>query len=201
MGTSRKAEPSRQAILEAAYGLFLAQGYTATSMRQIARRAGLALGGIYNHFPGKEAIFVEVLLTHHPYRRILPVLLETPLETPEQFVRRAAKMMFEELTKQPDFLKLMFIEIVEFDGRNMPIIVQKVLPEVECLLERLKGCSEALRPLPPFIIFRAFLGLFFSFYITELLMSHLPIASAQQGALDYFVEIFLHGILLEKPAS
>lgn len=193
--------PSRQAILEAAYDLFLAQGYAATSMRQIARRAGLALSSIYNHFPSKEAIFVEIFLAHHPYRRILPVLLQAPCETPEQFVRSAAKMMVEELANRPDFLKLMFIEVVEFGGRNMSIIVQNVLPEVTLLLERLTSHSKALRPFPPLIVFRAFLGMFFSFYITHLLMAHVPLASAQQNALDCFVEIFLHGILVDKPAS
>lgn len=199
MTAIRRATPSRQAILDAAYTLFLEQGYAATSMRQIARRAGLALGGIYNHFPGKEAIFSEILLANHPYHHILPALLQTPLETPEQFVRQAARMMVEELARRPDFLKLMFIEIVEFGGRNIPAIVQKILPEVSALLDRLERQSAALRPLPPFVIFRAFLGMFFSFYVTELLMAHVPLAPRQQNTLDYFVDIFLHGILAEKP--
>ena len=47
----------------------------------------------------------------------------------------------------------------------------------------------------PFIFFRAFLGLFFSYYMTELLLANMPIAQQQGYALDQFVEIFLHGIL------
>lgn len=193
--------PSRQAILDAAYALFLAQGFAATSMRQIARRAGLALGGIYNHFPSKEAIFSEVLLMHHPYRHILPVLLHTPFETPEQFVRCAAKTMTEELDKRPDFLKLMFIEIVEFGGKNIPAILQKILPEVELLLRRLEQQAKSLRPLPPIILLRAFLGLFFSYYLTELLLANTSLAVNRQNTLDDFVEIFLHGILAEKSTT
>ncbi|MGQ9833477.1 MAG: TetR/AcrR family transcriptional regulator, partial [Candidatus Villigracilaceae bacterium] len=68
-----KGERTRQAVMEAAYDLFLEQGYAATSMRQIAERAGLALGGIYNHFSGKEAIFGELILDRHPYHQILPI--------------------------------------------------------------------------------------------------------------------------------
>ena len=59
-------------------------------MRQIAERAGLALGGIYNHFPNKETIFSELILERHPYRQILPILLNTPADNPESFVRSAA---------------------------------------------------------------------------------------------------------------
>ena len=56
MDTLTKGERTRQTIEEAAYELFLENGYSATSMRQIAERAELALGGIYNHFSGKEEI-------------------------------------------------------------------------------------------------------------------------------------------------
>lgn len=197
--SSSKGARTRQTILEAAYALFLAQGYSATSMRQIAHRAGLALSGIYNHFPTKEAIFSEVLLAHHPYRHILPVLLQTPLETPEQFVRCAAQTLVEELNRHPDFLKLMFIEIVEFGGRNLPGIIQQILPEIMQLLARLETQTAALRPIPPLILLRAFLGLFFSYYITGLLTSHTLFVITQKDALEYFVEIFLHGILTESP--
>jgi len=192
-----KGERTRQVIMEAAYDLFLEHGYAATSMRQIANRAGLALGGIYNHFLNKEAIFSELILERHPYRQILPILLNTPAEDPESFVRSAAQTMVDELGKRPDFIKLMLIEIVEFNGRNMPKIMESVLPEVLPLIQRFGQQKGLLRDIPPFIFFRAFIGLFFSYYITELLIGDTPIIQTQGNALDHFVEIFLHGVLLK----
>ena len=59
--TLSKGERTRQTIEEAAYKLFLEQGYSATSMRQIAEQAGIALGGIYNHFKAKKRYF-EVII-------------------------------------------------------------------------------------------------------------------------------------------
>ncbi|MFH1523705.1 MAG: TetR/AcrR family transcriptional regulator [Chloroflexota bacterium] len=196
-----KGERTHQAIIEAAYELFLQQGYAATSMRQIAEKAGLALGGIYNHFAGKEAIFSELIIERHPFQQILPVLLNTPANNIEQFVRSAAKTMVDELGKRPDFIKLMFIEIVEFNGRNMPNILEHVLPQVLPLIEKFNKNKKVLRPIPPFVFFRAFLGLFFSYYMTELLLSNTPAALMQGNALDHFVEIFLHGILAEKESE
>ena len=52
--TQTKGETTRIAIEDAAVKLFMEHGYHATSMRQIAEHAGLALGGIYNHFSSKE---------------------------------------------------------------------------------------------------------------------------------------------------
>ncbi len=196
--TLSKGERTRQAVMEAAYELFLEQGYAATSMRQIADRAGLALGGIYNHFAGKEAIFSELILDRHPYRQILPIMLNAPADDPESFVRSAAQTMVDELGKRPDFIKLMLIEIVEFNGRNMPKIIERVLPQVLPLIQRFSQQKNLLRDIPPFVFFRAFLGLFFSYYITELMIMDTTLSKTQSNALDHFVEIFLHGILATK---
>jgi AcrR family transcriptional regulator len=196
--TLSKGERTRQAVMEAAYDLFLEQGYAATSMRQIADRAGLALGGIYNHFSGKEAIFSELILDRHPYRQILPIMLNTSANDPETFVRSAAQTMVDELGKRPDFIKLMLIEIVEFNGRNMPKIIERVLPQVLPLIQSFNQQKNLLRDIPPFVFFRAFLGLFFSYYITELMITGTPLSKSQSNALDHFVEIFLHGVLADK---
>jgi AcrR family transcriptional regulator len=193
-----KGERTRQAVMQAAYELFLERGFAATSMRQIAERAGLALGGIYNHFPNKEAIFSELILDRHPYRQVLPIMLNTPADDPESFVRSAAQAMVDELGRRPDFIKLMLIELVEFNGRNMPKVLESVLPEVLPLIQRFGQQQGLLRDIPPFIFFRAFLGLFFSYYITEMLIGDTPAIQTQANALDHFVEIFLHGVIADK---
>ncbi|MBN2388145.1 MAG: TetR/AcrR family transcriptional regulator [Anaerolineales bacterium] len=196
-----KGERTRQAIIEAANGLFLEQGYAATSMRQVADRAGLALGGIYNHFTNKEAIFRELIHDRHPYRQILPIMLSTPADNAETFVRSAAQAMVSELGKRPDFIRLMMIELVEFNGRNMPKIIEHVLPEVIPLIQKFSDQKGQLRKLPPFVFFRAFIGLFFSYYITEMMIASTPIALNQNNALDHFIDIFLHGILADQDRS
>jgi AcrR family transcriptional regulator len=193
-----KGERTHQSILEAAYGLFLEQGYAATSMRQIAKRAGLALGGIYNHFPGKEAIFSELILDRHPYKQILPILFNTPADDVEGFVHQAAHTLIDELGKRPDFIKLMFIELVEFKGRNMPNMLSIVLPQVLPMIKKFNKKKKILRQMSPFIFFRAFLGLFFSYYMTELLLANTPANMMQGNALDDFVEIFLHGVMVPQ---
>ena len=189
-----KGERTHQAIIESAYTLFLEQGYAATSMRQIAERTGLALGGIYNHFASKEAIFSELIIDRHPYQQILPILLKTPTDDIETFVRTAAQAMISELGKRPDFIKLMLIEMVEFNGRNMPNMLKHVLPQILPLIGKFN--NKLLRSIPPFVFFRAFLGLFFSYYMTELLLANTPAALMSTNALDHFVEIFLHGVMV-----
>ena len=56
-----KSEKSRQSVLEAAAKLFRQQGYSATTLRQIAGMAEIKAGSIYYYFDSKEAILDEVL--------------------------------------------------------------------------------------------------------------------------------------------
>src|SRR5438046_1086312 len=52
----------RQArILDAALDVFAAQGYQAATVDDVASAARTSKGGIYFHFPGKDAIFIALL--------------------------------------------------------------------------------------------------------------------------------------------
>ena len=199
--TLSKGECTRQSILQAAYELFLEKGYAATSMRELAQRTGLALSSIYNHFENKQAIFSELIIDRHPFHQILPLLLSTQGKTVEEFVHNAARSMLDELGRRPDFINLMFIEMVEFNGRNFPEMFKVIFPQILPLIQRFQTSQDKMRPIPPFILFRAFLGLFISFYITEFLLAGTPAAALQENALDHFVEIFLHGVMVEKESA
>jgi len=62
---SRRTDPrivrSRAALLEAARTLFLRQGYTGTTMDEIAELAGLAKRTVYNNYADKEALFTQII--------------------------------------------------------------------------------------------------------------------------------------------
>lgn len=50
----------RRKILEAAVMCFLESGFHQTGVRDIAAKAGVSLGNLYNHFPGKHDVLVEI---------------------------------------------------------------------------------------------------------------------------------------------
>jgi AcrR family transcriptional regulator len=54
--TTNKGEQTRQQIFHCALELFREQGFDATTMQQVAARAGVAKGAAYYYFPSKEAI-------------------------------------------------------------------------------------------------------------------------------------------------
>lgn len=54
--STEKGEQTRQVIFQGALQLFREKGFDATTMRDIASRADVALGAAYYYFPSKEAI-------------------------------------------------------------------------------------------------------------------------------------------------
>src|SRR5215813_6589269 len=58
-----RAAERRTAIVEAAMEEFVARGFAATRLDDIAKRAGVAKGTIYLHFKDKESMFEELIRT------------------------------------------------------------------------------------------------------------------------------------------
>jgi AcrR family transcriptional regulator len=196
--TLSRGERTHRAILDGSYRLMIRQGFAATSMREIAEQCHVALGGIYNHFSGKEEIFRAIIEERHPFIQVLPVLLAVKGETVEEFARNAAGTLVEHLRRHPDFMNLMLIEIVEFKARHIPALFDRILPLIAPLAPRLLTLKGNLREIPPLVLARAFLGMFFSYYIMEMLIGRAMPPAMSTNAMDHFVEIFLHGILEEE---
>jgi AcrR family transcriptional regulator len=195
----KKGDITRLAIEEAAFELFMEQGYHATSMRQISEKAKLALGGIYNHFSNKEEIFAAILLDKHPYKQVLPIVLATPGDTAEEFIRNAARALVTELGSRPELLKLIFIELVEFNGKHVSGLLTEIIPKVLPVFEKMIRVRKNLRKLPPPVLVRSFLGMFFSYYVTELFIKDSLLAKLMpKNSLDLFVDIYLHGVIEES---
>ncbi len=192
-----RGERTRNEILKAAYPLFLENGFHGTSMREIAQGATIAVGGIYNHFASKEAIFMAVLIQHHPIQTVLPLIQAAQGGTIEDFVRDAAGRLVQGIGARMDFINLLFIELVEFKGSHVPLLYETVFPQVMDFAQRFVEGREELRSIPLPVLVRAFVGLFISYVMTELLIGKQQPLESQSDTLHYFVDIFLHGVLKE----
>ncbi len=196
-----RGEQTRLVILQAAHDLFVKQGYHGTSMRQIAREANIALVGLYNHFNSKEAVFEAVYLAFHPYHQVFPLILAAHGTNLEELVQDAFHRLLEVVEGRQDFMNLMYIEMVEFKSVHAQQLFTIIFPQGIQILQHLMGSyPEQLRIIPSPMVLRTFLGLFFGYYLTEIALAPAAPAEFSQDAMQYFVDIYLHGILAaEQP--
>ena len=192
----KKGNVTRLAIEDAALELYMEQGYHATSMRQIADQAGLALGGIYNHFKSKEEIFKAIIIDKHPYKKILPIVLAEETDNLEGFLKNAMQVVIKELGSEPYYMKLMLIELVEFNGRHGASLLKLIAPEVLPVFERLIKSRKDLRVTNPAMLMRSFFGMILSYFLTGMLISGSVLDKLMpKNPADTYVDIMLHGII------
>ena len=60
---SQAKESRRQALLDAAAGLFAESGFNRVSLEDLGAAAGVSGPAVYRHFPGKQAVLGELLLS------------------------------------------------------------------------------------------------------------------------------------------
>ena len=192
----RRGEQTRDKIIQAAHHLFVQQGYHGTSMRQIAKEAEIALGGLYNHFESKEKVFQAVFLEYHPYHEVVPEILKAQGETVEEFVRDAVDRILKAVANRPDFMNLMFIEVVEFKSRHAQDLFAIILPQIMPAVQRvLQTDQQRLRPVPALMLVRTFFGLIFGYFLTDIILGPNAPDGFREGGADYFADIYLFGIL------
>jgi AcrR family transcriptional regulator len=125
---AERAAERRGAIIEAAMDEFIARGFAATRLDDVARRAGVAKGTIYLHFKDKESMFEELIRT-----AIVPLVvrLGSTLPSPDASVRDMvegfAQNFIQEVasTRRGDIVRLIVAE-----GPRFPAVADFYYREV-----------------------------------------------------------------------
>jgi AcrR family transcriptional regulator len=124
---AERAAERRAAIVAAALDEFIARGFTATRLDDVAKRAGVAKGTIYLHFKDKETLFEELVRT-----AIVPVVDRMTTPPPiggsvREALEAFAKTFLREVvaTRRADIIRLIVAE-----GPRFPAIADFYYREV-----------------------------------------------------------------------
>jgi AcrR family transcriptional regulator len=111
-----RAAERRKAIIDAALDEFIARGFAATRLDDVAKRAGVAKGTIYLHFKDKEALFQELIRT-----ALVPLIGRLAVPPPAGGSVRAALENFAQTfaqevvtTRRGDIVRLIVAEGARF---------------------------------------------------------------------------------------
>jgi AcrR family transcriptional regulator len=121
-GTRLPRLARRRQLLGAAQEVFVAQGYHAAAMDEIAERAGVSKPVLYQHFPGKLELYLALLDEHAEglVQRLREVLASTPDN--KLRVRRTMEAFYDFVAGEGEAYRLVF----ESDLRNVPAVRERV---------------------------------------------------------------------------
>lgn len=113
--TERKKEETKLKILAAAMSLFNDQGIDATTMEQIAAKADIAKGTLYNYFPVKEAVITEYIHRSFAENRLRRIAQLHKLPDTRSRIMHVLSELMEGIRRQPDI----FEKYLTFQVQNM----------------------------------------------------------------------------------
>jgi AcrR family transcriptional regulator len=116
-----------EAIVEAAAQVFERHGYAAGTTNRIAERAGVSIGSLYQYFPNKDSILVELTRRHIAEGRALAAATFAAIETADlrDGLRMLAATMIDLHRDSPGLHRVLFEE------SPRPPSLQAELAEVE----------------------------------------------------------------------
>jgi len=151
LNRSERAAERRAAIIEAALDEFIARGFTATRLDDVAKRAGVAKGTIYLHFKDKESMFEELIRI-----ALVPLIGRLHAAPPvggtiRDAVERFARTFIQEVasTRRGDIVRLIVAEgprfpaIADFYYRE---VVSRGLAGMRALIELAVARGEIQQP-------------------------------------------------------
>jgi AcrR family transcriptional regulator len=120
--------PTREVILDTAERLFAAHGVDGVAVRDLAREMNLTAPSLYNHFPGKQALYDAVL------ERGLRPIVETVAEAwqpgalrPDQ-MRLTVDRLIEHLATHPHLARLLQRALLEEGGHVHSLMAKWLAP-------------------------------------------------------------------------
>lgn len=160
----------RQRILEIADELFSSKGYEKTSISNIAKKAGLGVGTVYNYFESKDDIFTVVY--GHKFGVDYEVDVESivvdqlsPLKPIYDYLERTEKI----LKKVPIWL---FQELIRIGTKNKKLMKAlmsfdfKMIEDLEKIIIKIKNQGYIKSQVKPSILAE----MLYSVYMYELLL-------------------------------
>ncbi|HDR91111.1 MAG TPA: TetR/AcrR family transcriptional regulator [candidate division Zixibacteria bacterium] len=131
-------DEKRRKILEAAGKCIAEKGYSAASMNDIAKMAGMTKGGLYWYFDSKRAIFMaildEMIMTNRDIWEEIDRLSETL--SPRELLRQGGIIFIKKLTEDPMLHKL--YNEVRAEAMKDPEVRKKLLERISMAVEFIK---------------------------------------------------------------
>lgn len=159
-------------ILKGAMQVFLQHGYAETSMDRVAAEAGVSKHTIYNHFQGKEGLFValiERLVLRHFH---VEFGCELPLTSPpDQVLRRVAEIF---LARMDDPEYIAFVRVLFAEADRFPDLAllynREVIQKGDATLSKFFRCHPSLNLPDPDMTARIFSGALVTFMLSQELL-------------------------------
>ena len=192
------AAERRAQIINVSKQLFSQKGFNGTTTKEIAQASGISEAMIFCHFASKEDLYTAII--DQRIQEVGDALSDEALQAQddERVFGELARFILDKTAENPTMLRLMYFSALE--GHQLSDIfyanheIKKVMKLVDYI--HLRISAGAFRNLDPFLVARAFTGMFYTYVTAQHLFDagrYYPKATHDE-VIKNFLSIFLNGI-------
>jgi AcrR family transcriptional regulator len=170
-------------------------------MRQIATAVGIAVGGIYNHYGSKDAIFKALIEDRSPYMQIIAIINSISGEDGPAMLNQMLTEAREVMMANRNFLGLVMIDLREFDGSSMRAMISTVLPQLMRFAQRATAAGGIRSDLNLFTLMRTFVMMMIGYLLTDMVIyghDGVGVPGLSELTDDFWqaaiMDVYLHGV-------
>lgn len=196
---SIEPEPETRArLLEAALDLLSRDGLAALSTDEVADRAGVSRATLYRLFPGKQALFAELVRQYSPFEQIGETVEQHRDGPPEEVMRKVAVHIANLYRQRQGVFRALAFELTGMRGvaeaGNAFAVAERSLASLIRYLQRQMELGR-LRRTDPILALQAYLGPLLLHVMTRpLVEERFGVQTPLEDALATLITLWLEGM-------
>lgn len=192
------AEARREQIFEAALSSFAGGGFAETTMDAVAAAAGVSKACIYNYFPTKEALLLELVQRSSLLPELTPLIASIRELPPEQAIPQLVGEIWPRLRERRELARVLVREVHSVPERARVYSERVRLPAYRSLAEYLESRMERgeLVHRDPIATAQCLFGMLWSFLLSQELLGERELHPlTDEEVIGAVSQLFLHGAL------
>lgn len=192
-------EKNKLKIERAALHLFTRKGFHGTTVREIAKKAGVSMGKLYIYYDTKEEIFIELVqrmgakMEVLRQEKLIPLLMSLDPHSMKTLAMTIGRIISENL----DYWRLMYIDVVEFRHKHFIHSFREIAGGLRTYSRALAQSGKLKFPEgvdPALAVTTIYLD-FFTYFLTENLFgAKRHLGMSDEEAVDQMIRLYMNGL-------
>ena len=192
-------EKNKLTIERAALYLFTRKGFHGTTVREIAKKAGVSMGKLYIYYDTKEEIFIDLVqsmgATMEVLRqtKLIPLVMSLDPNSLKELAMTIGRIVSENL----DYWRLMYIDVVEFRHKHFIHSFREIAGGLRTYSRALAQTAKFEFPkgVDPALAVTTIYLQFFTYFLAEYLFgAKRHLGMSDEEAVEQMIRLYMNGL-------
>ncbi len=192
-------EKNKLKIERVALQLFTRKGFHGTTVREIAKKAGVSMGKLYIYYDTKEDIFIDLVqrlgakMEALRQRELIPLLMSLDPGSMKKLALTIGRIVSENL----DYWRLMYIDVVEFRHKHFIHSFREIAGGLRTYSRALTQTAKIEFPKgvdPALAVTTIYLHFFTYFLVENLFGAKRHLGMSDEEAIEQMIRLYMCGL-------